>query len=319
MLDQINLKEKTLKWFARKQFRSKTRGTLWPSEASVEYTNPWGETEVLGKCARAVYYRIKGIEPTNPPDAKSQIIFLLGHQVEAAVTEAWKQMGIWENNSVRWEDKDRNLSGEFDVILREGDQLYGVECKSFYGYYANKQILGHWEGRGRNKRFIKGRPKDEHLMQAALYCAHTRGTLAGFKIFYVSRDATDMGEFDITVDDKGTIYIDGVAETRFTINDIYDRYANVNEYVKNDELPEKDFEYKPSDERVEELAQRGVVSATALKNHQSKKQSYRDWHCSYCNYRDYCQNNMSEENAIKHEEETAENTSMDDIMNHGSF
>ena len=47
MLDTINLKEKTLAWFARKQFRPKGRGTVWPSEATVKHTNEWGEEEVL--------------------------------------------------------------------------------------------------------------------------------------------------------------------------------------------------------------------------------------------------------------------------------
>lgn len=313
MLENINLKEKTLQWFSRKQFRPKGRGTLWPSEASAEFTNDYGEQEVTGKCHRAIHYRIAGVPQTNPPDAKSQIIFLLGHQVEAAVTEAWKQMGIWENNSVRWEDKEKNISGEMDVILREGDQLYGCEVKSFYGYYANKQILGTWSGRGKNKIFIKGKPKDEHLMQAALYCDHTRGRLAGFKLFYVSRDATDMGEFNITVNEEGAIFIDDRRETRFDMSNIYARYAKMNRAVKDKAKPIKEFVYQPTDERVDTLAARGVVSATALKNHQSGKQKYSDWHCTYCDWKDHC---LQDNDGIRSEIITEE---IPDAMMHGSL
>lgn len=289
MIEQINLKEKTLEWFGRKQFRSKSRGTLWPSEASAEYIDEYGEKKVVGKCHRAVYYRLTGVEPTNPPTAKSQIIFLLGNSVEAMVTEAWKQMGIWENNSVKWEDKERNISGEFDVILREGDELYGAEVKSFYGYFANKQILGHWEGRGKNKRYIKGKPKDEHLMQAALYVDHSEGRLSGFKLVYVSRDNCDMAEFNITVDPiSKDIFINGEKELRFTIADVYERYQQMNMFADNNMKPQREFELNPSDEKVKLLHERGEVSATAYKDHCSGKKKYNDWHCSYCDYKDHC-------------------------------
>lgn len=288
MIDQINLKQRTLEWFARKQFRSKSRGTLWPSEASAEFINSYGETEIVGKCHRAIYYRIEGITPTNPPDAKSQVVFLLGNSVEDAVTEAWKQIGLWENNSVRWEDKLRNISGEFDVILREGDLKYGVEVKSFYGYAANKQILGHSEGRGANKIWVPGRPKDEHLMQAALYVDHSEGELHGFKIFYVSRDNCDMAEFNITLDEDKNIYINRNKELRFTMHDIYDRYARMNTYINNGIKPAREFTLYPSDERVEILYARDEISKTAYEAHKAGKERVRDWHCSYCDYKDHC-------------------------------
>lgn len=288
MIEEINLKQRTLDWFARKQYRSKSRGTLWPSEASAEYTNQYGEKEVVGKCHRAIYYRLDGVRPTNPPDAKSQIVFLLGNSIEDAVTEAWKQMGLWENNSVKWEDKFRNISGEFDVILREGDKLYGVEVKSFYGYVANKTILGHSEGRGEKKRWVHGKPKDEHLMQAALYVSHAEGDLAGFKLFYVSRDNCDMAEFNITLDEKKNIYINGYKETRFNMQTIYDRFAKMNEHADKKIKPEREFNLYLSDERVEELYERDDLSKSAYEAHKSGKEKARDWHCSYCDYKDHC-------------------------------
>lgn len=288
MIEQINLKERTLNWFARKQFRSKSRGTLWPSEASAKFINEHGEEEVAGKCHRAVYYRIDGVTPTNPPNAKSQIVFLLGNSIEDTVTEAWKQMGLWENNSVKWEDKPRNLSGEYDVVLREGNEKYGVEVKSFFGYAANKQILGHNEGRGANKRWVAGKPKDEHLMQAALYVDHSNGELSGFKLFYVSRDNCDMAEFNITIDANKNIYINGRKETRFTLNSIYERYAEINQKIDQKIKPNREFDLHFSDERVEELFQRGDLAKTTYEAHVKKKEKAGDWKCSYCDYKDHC-------------------------------
>jgi len=287
-MEDINLAERSIEWMNRKQYRSAGRGTFWPSEARVQFTNQFHEEEILGKCKRATFYRLKGLKPTNPPTGKSQILFLLGHTVEAQVVEIWKQMGIWENNSVRFENREKNLSGEFDVVLREGDRKYGVEVKSFYGYYANKQILGHWSGRGANKRFVNGRPKDEHLMQAALYADHTRGTLEGFKLFYASRDNNEFKEFNITVNEGGTIFINGAADNRFTINDVYRSYAELGEHIANDDLPGKDFVFEPSDERVKVLFERGDVSKSAFDAHSSGKKRVSDFHCSYCNFKDHC-------------------------------
>ena len=293
-MHDISLIDRTLTHMGRRQYRSKGRGTYWASEASVKFTNSFGEEEVAGKCLRAVYYRLKGVEQTNPPNAKSQVIFLMGNMIEDQVCEMWKQMGIWENNSVRWEDKDHNLSGEYDIILREGDRFYGVEVKSFYGYHANKQILGHFSGRGSNKQFIPGRPKDEHLMQAAIYAAHTRGELEGFKLFYVSRDNNQFQEFNIKVDDDLNIYINGNLETRFTMADVYARYAELKRYDENNIMPPRDFVYAPDDARVEQLHARGDISDSAFKKHQERKEAYTDFHCSYCSYKDKCLGPTSE-------------------------
>lgn len=287
-MEDINLAERTMQWMGRKQFRSPGRGTFWPSEASARFTNQFNETEVVGKCQRATFYRLKGLTPTNPPTGRSQVIFMLGNTVEDQLVEMWKQMGIWENNSVRFEDRSKNLSGEFDAILREGNRKYGVECKSFYGYYANKQIMGHWSGRGANKRFVKGAPKVEHLMQAATYADQTRGRLEGFKIFYASRDNNEFKEFNVIVSESGTIFVNGTAENRFTINDVYARYIELKEAVDGDAIPPKDFVYEPDDERVKVLFERGEISKNAYDNHVSGKQCYTDFHCSYCDFKDHC-------------------------------
>jgi hypothetical protein len=288
MIETINLKENLIQWMGRRQFRGGSRGTLWASESSAKFVNDFGEYETVGKCHRAVWYRLNGVKETNPPTGKSQVVFLLGNAVEDALTEMCKQMGIWENNSVRWEDKQRNISGEFDIICRQGNDLWGVECKSFYGYVANKTILGHHSGRGRNKVWNPGKPKDEHLMQTAVYVDQTRDKLNGFKIVYISRDKCDIAEFNITSDDDKNIYINGVKETRFTINDIYNRYMLMNTYIAEGTKPRREFTKDLSDERVQSLHERGDISDSAYKKHNDRVDRCSDWHCGYCNYSDYC-------------------------------
>lgn len=290
---EINLKDHTLAWMGRSdQFRSASRGTFWPSEASAVTE----DGNVIGKCMRSIYYRLTGAPVTNPPTAKNQVIFLLGKEVEEAVVEIWKQSGIWNNNSVRFEDRSINLSGEFDCVLFNPvtGGKYGVEVKSFWGYFQEKTILGGYEGRGSTKRWVFGKPKDENLMQAAIYADQTRGQLEGFKLFYISRDNCEMAEFNITVDDNGTIFVadpkknTNEAETRFTIHDVYNRYKDLANKVQNSEIPDRDFTWKPSDEMVEQLHSEGKISNTKYKDHTEGKEKYTDWHCDYCSYRDHC-------------------------------
>ena len=316
----FNLKDFTLNWMGRgDQFRSKSRGTFWPSEARAEFTNANGHQEVLGKCMRASYYRLTGAPLTNPPSAKSQVIFHLGNQIEDGIVEIWKQAGIWDNNSVRFEDRDKNISGEFDCVLRDptveliGLPKFGAEVKTFYGYMQEKTILGHSEGRGARKHWVWGKPKDENLMQAAIYCDQTRDTLSGFKLYYISRDKNDMAEFNISVDDNGTIFIHDpkrggapLPETRFAMNDIYDSWTDLKGFIERGEIPARDFDFRPSQEKIEEMYGLGEISKSAYEKHNSGKIPYRDWHCSYCSYRDHCQGPEAAAERIVDPEETEE-------------
>ncbi len=292
----FNLKDFTLSFMGRSgQFRSASRGTFWPSEASVRATVN-GQEEIVGKCARASFYRLTGVRETNPTTAKSQVIFLLGNQVEDAVVEIWKQAGIWDNNSIRFEDRSHNLSGEFDCVLKDPatGRKFGVEVKSFYGFFQEKTILGANEGRGAARRWVYGKPKDENLMQAAIYADQTRGQLDGFKLYYVSRDNCEMAEFNITVDDNGTIFVHdpkrdtNTAETRFNIYDVYRRYDELAGYIERNELPQRDYTWKPTNDQVQLLFDSGKISKTAYEAHMEKKEQHTDWHCDYCSFRDHC-------------------------------
>lgn len=295
----FNLKEHTLNWMGRAdQFRSASRGTLWPSEASARYIDEYGQEKYIGKCARAIHNRLTGVEVTNPPSAKSQVIFLLGNKIEEGIVEIWKQSGIWDNNSVRFEDRELNLSGEYDCILKDptNNQKFGAEVKSFWGYFQEKSIMGGWEGRGSNRTFVPGRPKDENLMQAAIYADQTRDALSGFKLYYISRDNNDMQEFNVTVDDNQNIYVHNpyideiYMENRFSVRSIYERYREQNQLLAENTVPVRSYKWKPSNEEVQIMYDRGEISKTAFEKHTSGKQQYTDWHCDYCPYKETCWN-----------------------------
>src|SRR3990167_9894640 len=91
---------------------------LYPTEASVELDpNIDGTPNVIGTCQRAAYYRYKALGTPAPYTSYTHWIFNMGRTVEDALTELWKQMGLWIDNSVRFYNKEYNISGELDVIL----------------------------------------------------------------------------------------------------------------------------------------------------------------------------------------------------------
>lgn len=120
----------TDQFMVRPQFRLHGPVHFYPSEASVKWTDSNGLPRVSGSCLRKNYLRLTGEAPGRPFDAYTQWIFSLGKAVEEILVEQWKQMGIWVANNVKFYDRERNISGEVDVVLRDpvNDEVFIVEC-----------------------------------------------------------------------------------------------------------------------------------------------------------------------------------------------
>lgn len=284
------------------------RPTLYPSQARAETLNG-----PLGTCLRSAYWSKTGEPKTNEVSDAVMLMAHMGNAIEDGLIDICKNMGMWVANNVKWYNEAENVSGEIDVIIDMPDTETGetirvnVECKSCTGYYVNKEVFGYSEGRGKNRRYIPGRPKDKHLMQSALYADVTRGKCAGTLVIYFSRDESKMTQFLVTVDEEGVIYIDGRRENRFTIKDIYASYRKLQEALDSESLPGRDYKPVYTDNEVGDLYGQKAISKTAYENHLNKKKEYRDKNCEYCNYLDKCLNM----------EQPAEVTP--DFLAHGSF
>lgn len=262
----------------------------YPSESSVVWTDQYGIKRVSGTCLRRAYLRVTGLAKPTKPDAYSEWIFALGKAVEIILVEQWKQAGIWVDNNIKFYNSEYNVSGELDCIIQdlENNCLVCTECKSYYGYYAGKEIMG--------SRDNPPRPKTSHLLQAVIYLYETRSLISYAKLFYAARDADGKNEFDIEIDTEGSspgktyILVNGTRERRFTIEDIYTRYRTLDQYVKNQILPPKDFEEIWDARRVEDEYKRGEVSKTAYQKWQRnpKKNPIKSWQCVYCPFTKYC-------------------------------
>ena len=258
---------------------------LYPSEASVAFTNEWGEKQVVGSCHRQSWLRVKlaeevaktrqnkltlhlnprtvVIEPT-PHTPHTLRRFAFGNMIEDMVINEMRDAGILASRHKRYFQPIRygyNLSGELDMVGIEPDtrRLFGVEMKSISGWMAQKQIIGDI------KRRIKGKPKDSQVLQAAIY-TDWWPELEYFKLAYMGRDTHLTQEFDITVDRVSKIIaIDGQPIKEYTLKDVHNRYETLAMNLYNDTIPPRDFELAYTDDQLNRLKKTDMISNTDKK------------------------------------------------------
>lgn len=295
MPDNYDLFKETDEFISREKIQGQRRPHLYPSEASVKYTNSAGDLVTGGGCIRKAYYRITGeVKPTTS-NARTEYIFAMGNAVEKILVNTWKEMGIWVANNVKFYIPDINVSGELDVILREPDgTLYVGEVKSFYGYNATKEIMGN--------RSQRPRPKLNNLLQTLLYTWHFRDEFPYSRLVYFARDSTDRRTFKVEVkeDEDGVFWpvVEGEVLKYFSVNDIIDRYKLLQKHVDDNIVPERDFEIRYSDEKIQRYGRLEIIGKTKFKKWQEgklkKNEIPGDWQCSYCDYKHHCYSNKSE-------------------------
>jgi hypothetical protein len=144
MADKFSLLKKTEEHMGRVKLPIVRESHLYPTEASVvtEELNLDGTPKVIGTCQRAAYYRYTNEYPADPYTSYTYWIFNSGKALELSLTELWKQMGIWIDSSVRFYNKEYNISGELDCIIKDPNTNEPVICelKSYAGYNAKKEI-----------------------------------------------------------------------------------------------------------------------------------------------------------------------------------
>lgn len=271
----VNLIASTDTWMTRPRVSLPRRQAFYPSEASTTWIDSHGINRVAGSCLRRSYFRYTGEVVATPPDPYSEWIFALGISVEKILIEQWKCMGIWVANNIKFYDQERNISGELDSILTEPDgTLYGVEVKSFYGYQATRDLIGNTK--------VSPAPKTSQLLQTLVYIDQCKNLVDYFKMVYYARDSANRTQFDITLTQDGEFQrptVNGVIDYRFTMEDIYDRYALLAEYVAQHEIPPRDYEIAWDPKKIEERKAIGEVSKTAYEAWKKNNKSIGDWQC----------------------------------------
>ena len=292
---------------------------LYPSEASAKV-----DDTVFGKCARAVYLRYKKalgqqIEDSDgnlipiiedKPDARSEWIFEAGSQFERMLIERARLANIFVCGHTKFSiDLPHNikLKGELDAVFQDRDgKFVGIEIKSIHGAKAESAVIGSPAMR---KRGFKGKPKDEHLMQTAVYAWHFRKQIEAFHILYIMRDKCQRTEFEVKVKEdpygQRLIFVDGREWESFTFNDIMVRYEQLAEYLYTNTLPPRDFDLVYDDEKMCLLSEKKLLSkadkeawdkywSRILEQKAGKKTRLvqrpivGSWVCSYFNFSKNC-------------------------------
>ena len=307
-------------------FPHQSSGMFRPSEASATIQTPYGPM-TKGSCKRKTWYRLKGIKRVDAESLPHQIQRMnVGKEVENSVIETCKREGLYVDNNVpfRVTMDGIPIAGEMDAVLRTepcGGVNYAMECKSIYGYYAQKSIFGSFIGNGREV----GAPRDSYVMQTALYLNHfsrlpesNPSYLPFGAIFVCDRGDGHLGVFDIWLEEELKIVGEdeviprhkifyasprmGVPKTElpYAIEDILNGYRITKNLLKGDTPPPRDFTREYSREQVEAQHNAGNVSESAYKkwttSHGSRgkgKEKLGDFLCNplYCPWSSLCWNN----------------------------
>jgi hypothetical protein len=246
----------------------------YPSEAKIISRI---DGEIIGKCHRASWYDWMGEKPTNPPDARAQWTFLVGKLIEGAYIEYCKQLGIWAGSNIHMYDKIHNISGEYDLFVFNPERkLEGVEIKTAYGYGFQQSV----------SKF----PKIENLLQSAIYLAN-RTDITAWHLIYKARDTQEDVEYILTIGENEAgkhIIVDGNPCLIFYLDDIYNQYRILGEYVINQQLPPRDYTYMFDIEQTRERFKKGKITKTKLSQVEKGVKTDSDWQCLYCNFLDKC-------------------------------
>lgn len=294
-------------------FLTRDRASFHARDGSVVFSTPFSKAEidlrkkyklttevVQGKCHRALFYDFQRNVITNPMDASSIRVMDIGSACEDCEREYYKKVGLYHSSHIRMFNKEFQISGEIDCFIFEYEdvvdtlgkptgiikiieprRLIGVEVKSFYGYYAEKEIL------------IAGIPKWNHVLQALVYLDHYKPNIPYWLLIYISRGGaidtplgrTNSRQFKLQLSKlTGEIFIDGLIVKEFNIKDVQARFKKAQFLIDNGQLPERDYVYNYPKELVDLRVSNGEISK---KEHSDWKNGYKyisDWQCLYCPY-----------------------------------
>lgn len=221
--------------------------------------------EFHGKCRRATWYEWKGKPRTNPIDApglfKMQVGDMIHEHLSATLDRGLAELGfkeecyrgpdgVGEEVALLWQPEGLKypFSGRMDKrLVREDGYRIAMEWKSTYGRGAD---------------FIKrDGPKDDNLLQCALYLEQDAFPVDGIALMYAARDSGYMFGYWVTRHEAG-LKVEHMGSTRVSFSPlgwpaIRAATLMLEETLDGDEPPDRD--YKRS-----------------------------EWRCDYCGHQKLC-------------------------------
>jgi hypothetical protein len=266
----------------------------YPSSASIEIVNSFGEKEIIGSCIRKEWYRRMGIEKSDKEESTSLLKMKAGKVIEQEFILDLCKMGIFYGSNIKFYIKQFNISAEVDFFVRIKDKIIGGELKTIYGDYADVEVLGKKPPFWVKIPETKGYPKLENLLQIVPYIWFwkEKGVTDEFHLIYLNRGSFESSrEYIVTMDKDNYLIVDGVKNDMVGLEPIAKRFKLLDNYVEKKELPPRDYELKFSEPRAKELVDSKRKSAYWFGNWKKGKGICGNWQCSYCSYKTECWRN----------------------------
>lgn len=269
------------------EYRNPAR--LYPSSASIKVYDPMADEEVIkGACLRREFYRMTGVPEDPPsPDPKQRQAMLrnarqrmYGEPIAQIEMEMIRRAGIPViGEEVKFELSAWRLSGRIDAVLLDPNDSWakiGVEIKS----------VG-----ASSFRYIQNKPKPEHVLQVMVYAGVYANEITQWVIPYFCREPGkwDPVEHQVRLMPDGHVSVNGQKWEGYTVNKVFERYRELLEAVDARRLPDRDFELEYSQEKIRDMARKGLLNKTdTAAVRRGKKVVKGDFQCNYCPFKNRC-------------------------------
>jgi hypothetical protein len=291
----------------------------WPSEASAKIGN-----YSVGECRRSMYYKITGIQPTEPMSVVGKSICDAGNMYEAYFINKLKKYGMLKETQQKINfliPNSRNnvhIHGRMDCIIEHDGMKDTIELKSVGEFKAAKIMNSE-----------SALPSPSNLMQVMLYKYYLENTESGkaldisnVYLVYINRSTGSTFYYKVDLDQEGwpvltaydqagkelyTVKLKDVnslqdlenttgistsdaarlAELKINIKDIFESLDSTFDYVTNKKLPDRDYSLVYTKTQADREHKIGRLSKIKL-NRIAKGEVYGDEKCQYCMYKTKC-------------------------------
>lgn len=277
-----------------KDRKDRTVVNHWPSNASCIV-----DEKIVGRCLRSQWYTWKGFKPSNPFDLNARWTMMMGRAIHSELQHIFKKFKIPTGSEVPAkagvQRLENPISGRVDLMFRpymdlqkfHHDMWYGLEIKSTYGRAIIDPAYGiKYTG-----------PMKHHLCQILPYMV-IKGI--PFYILYLARDTGWRICFELTYNEEDSmLYCEG-KPTDVTWHGIIDRWELLERYLKEEEIPQREFVLQYPDEKLKPMWEEYREHSKAKRKMTLKAYSKDrgDWNCKRCLYKDLCYGNDLKPNEI---------------------
>lgn len=300
--------------------QQRLQNIAWPSEASAQLGNV-----AVGECKRSMFYKILGSTPSEPMSVTGKYICDAGNLYEAFHIQKFKEYGMYKDSQIKIDfiiPNSRNkvqVHGRMDCIIEHNGSRDVLEMKSVSEYKSAKIMANsdlplpapnNLMQAMLYRYYLSNIETGKALKVDNVYLMYINRSTGG--TFYYKVDLDSEGWPIITAYDQvgkelGVVNLKDVksfadlsatsgisesdearlAELRINIQDIFNKFDEIYDYVNNKTLPPCDYNIVYTQDRAKLEHSLGRLSKMKY-NKITKGEAMGDSKCNYCSYRTKC-------------------------------